>query len=119
MAKMRFSSVADDDSGALFAQHTALLGLGAPVPTLFATEEAEHARRFLGVGIFLYKGGTLVSHLGPGAMLIENYLYASGCADAALRSALAVIYRAGERGRRDLGAVMREIIDMLATLRCR
>ena len=40
MAKMRFSSVADDDSGALLAQYTALFRLGTPVPALFATEEA-------------------------------------------------------------------------------
>lgn len=117
--KMTFSSVADDDSSALFSQHAALLCLGTPVAALFATEEAEHAGRFLSVAVFLYKGRTLVSHLSPRAMLIENYLYAAGCADAALRSALAVVHRAGERGRRNLGAVVGEIVDMLTTLRRR
>lgn len=42
----RLLGVADDDSGTLFAEYTSFFGLGAPVPTFLATEEAEHAGGF-------------------------------------------------------------------------
>lgn len=111
------SSIADDDSGAFFTQHTPLFRLGTPVPALFATEEAEHSGGFLSLGIFLYEGGTLVSHLSPRTGLVENYLYASAGADAALRASLAVVHRAGERGCGNFGAVVGEVVDVLAALR--
>ena len=77
------SGVADDDSGTLFAQHTPLFGLGAPVPALFATEKSKHARWFFNLRI-LYERGALVSHFGPRTGLVENYLYASAHASTAL-----------------------------------
>lgn len=58
------SCVADDDARALLAEYTPLFGLGTPVPALLSTEEAEHARGFLGLRS-LHERRALVSHLGP------------------------------------------------------
>lgn len=47
----RASRVADDDSGAFFAQHASLFGLGTPVPAFLSTEEAKHTGWLVGVGV--------------------------------------------------------------------
>lgn len=75
--------VADDNPRAFFPEHAPLFGLGAPISAFFATEEAEHARRLLPWWI-LYKGRTLIGHFSPGPRLVEDYLYASTHAGAAL-----------------------------------
>ena len=83
--------VADDDSGALFAEHASLFGLGTPVPAFLATEKTEHARGFLCTWS-LYKHRALVSHIGPRPSLVEDYLYATAHAGTTLRTSLAVVH---------------------------
>jgi hypothetical protein len=112
------SGVADDDPSTLFAQDAPLFRLGTPVPTLFTTEKAKHARRLLGSLRVLYEGGALVSHLGPRSSFVENYLYASAHASTALRAARAAVHGTRKGRCRRLGTVRREVICSLTTLRC-
>jgi len=83
--------VANDDSGALFAEYASFFGLGAPVPAFLATEETEHARGFFCTWS-LYKHRALVSHIGPRPGLVEDYLYAAAHASTTLGPSLAVVH---------------------------
>jgi hypothetical protein len=86
--------IADDDSCSFFAEHSPFLGLGAPISAFLAGEKAKHAGRLLCIGI-LYERRALISHIGPGAGLVENYLYAPTHTGTALRSS-ARVGRPGE-----------------------
>jgi len=110
--------VADDDSGAFLSEHTPFLGFGTPVSALFAAEESQHTGWLLSLGV-LYERRALISHVGPGASLVKNYLYASAHASAPLRATRTIVHGTRKRGCWDFGAVRGKVISMLASLRCR
>jgi hypothetical protein len=81
----------NDVSCTHLAQHTWLLGLRAPIPSLFATEESEHTTALLcSPTPFSYcigwKGCSLISQVRPTPFFAKYHLHSSALAQLARRS---------------------------------